>query len=101
MSDPKPRRSATDAMHLKPAAQRRQPAEPVVEPVAAIEPTSPARVDAVAGARALDELLELHSRSLVRFCRECLLEYPCRTRRLLEVVAGTPTPPEDGSRDES
>lgn len=52
--------------------------------------------DAIAGARALDELLELHREaSIGRLCLECLTEYPCRTRRLAEVVAGTATPRED------
>lgn len=83
MSDEPRKRTATEAMRLRPAGPSR----------AAVD-----RAEAVAGARALDELLELHSAPLVRLCRECLIPFPCRTRRLLEVVAGVPTPPEDASQ---
>ena len=54
----------------------------------------------VAGARAVGELFELHTpyeTATPATCRECLTAHPCRTRRLLDVIAGTPAPPEEGS----
>lgn len=77
--------TATDAMRLR--GRRRAPETPAAEEA----PTD-------AGARALEELLELHSSGLVRLCRECLTPHPCRSRQLAEVIAGTPAPPEEGSQ---
>jgi hypothetical protein len=48
---------------------------------------------AVAGARALDELLDLHTESQVtELCRECLLPAPCRTLELARIIAGETAP---------
>jgi hypothetical protein len=43
---------------------------------------------AVAMARALDELLDLHIEAVARMCRECMLEFPCRTAQLARIIAG-------------
>lgn len=53
----------------------------------------------VAGARAMGELLELHTphAHVPELCRECLTDYPCRTRQLLDVITGTPAPTQEGS----
>lgn len=77
----------TGSMRLRPAARRPDPSPPAGDDATA-----------TAGARALDELLELHSEALVGLCRECITPAPCQTRRLLDVVAGTPTTPKDESQ---
>jgi hypothetical protein len=67
--DPR-KRTATEAMRLKPRA------------------TATDDVSAVRGARALDELLDLHDVTVGRLCRECLVEWPCRTKQLASIIAG-------------
>lgn len=95
----------TEAMRLRPRATRPgAPTEVARErnagAIDALETTIAERDEQLASvARALAELLELHTPSpLVPMCRECLMPAPCPTRRLLEVVAGTTTPPEEGSQ---
>lgn len=58
-------------------------------------PPIPTPASAVAEARALEELTELHSPAWAddpKLCRECLLPYPCKSRKLAGIIAGdTPT----------
>lgn len=84
----------TAAMRLRPATARKR-TEPGVIEQQELEAT---RAEASPGG-ALAELLELHtSAGVVPLCRECLTPDPCRTRQLAERIAGTATPPEEGSQ---
>lgn len=57
------------------------------------------RAAAVAGARALDDLLELHSASqITELCRECLMPAPCPTLKLARIIAGETAPTEQETR---
>lgn len=99
---------ATGAMRLRPATRPGAPAEVARERAAgaidALEQQlaeSDQLVDALEAR--LDAVLELHTPhafgpQTARLCRECLTSHPCQTRRLAEVVAGTRTPPEEGSQ---
>jgi hypothetical protein len=83
---------ATGAMRLRRRAGDRQLTEVERQEIAAT---------AEAGARALEELLELHTpawSSSHTLCRECLTPFPCRSRRLADIIAGTPAPPQEGSQ---
>lgn len=53
-------------------------------------PAQPPDTAADEGARALDELLDLHrpGEVAVALCRECMTEHPCRTLRLARTIAG-------------
>jgi hypothetical protein len=55
-------------------------------------PPPPGPDTAAEGARALDELLELHmpGEVAVALCRECMTAHPCRTLTLARIIAGEP-----------
>lgn len=92
MSDEPRKRTATEAMRLRPGA----PADVARERAAGAVDALEARLAEVSAR--LDAVLELHDSSLVRLCLECLLPHPCRTRQLAEGAPPTPTPPEDASQ---
>ena len=104
------KRTATEAMRLKPAAQRPRPG---VDPAVAAERAAAftaGRADAFdAIERTLDELVDelvdalsrLHAPlelSASTICRECLTLHPCRTMRLVHPGTEGAPPREDSTQ---